>query len=186
MVVAAPFGGDLRTAGSDPRCAHHRGHHALRRNPGRCPVAKAPFLDVVGEAGFVPEGDEIPANELDSFEAIIAKGKIAILTKISREQYKQTGVRITTARVAAGAADVPAATRSHLPRNFVAARRSQVTARRLLRRCPCRGTVRISTSSRRRRPPDSRSRSRTRSRKRRTAAANPAPSARKPPSTGPR
>lgn len=59
---------------------------------GDAPVAKAPYIDV-GEAGFMPEGDEIPENELDSFEAVIATGKIAILTKISREQYKQTGGR---------------------------------------------------------------------------------------------
>lgn len=42
---------------------------------------------------FVPEGDEIPENELDSNEVEIATGKVAILTCVSREQYHQTGVR---------------------------------------------------------------------------------------------
>jgi HK97 family phage major capsid protein len=55
------------------------------------PTVRAPFLDV-GVAGFVPEGDEIPDNELDSREVVIATGKVAILTSVSREQYSQTGV----------------------------------------------------------------------------------------------
>ncbi len=55
------------------------------------PVVKAPFI-MVDEAGFVPEGDEIEEADIDSREVEIATGKIAILTVVSREQYRQTGV----------------------------------------------------------------------------------------------
>jgi hypothetical protein len=55
------------------------------------PIVRAPFIEV-GEAGFVPEGDEIPDAGVDSREAIIATGKVAILTEVSREQYRQDGV----------------------------------------------------------------------------------------------
>jgi HK97 family phage major capsid protein len=52
---------------------------------------RAPFIEV-GEAGFVPEGDEIPDAGVDSREAIIATGKISLLVEVSREQHRQTGV----------------------------------------------------------------------------------------------
>ncbi|MGA5543507.1 phage major capsid protein [Mycobacterium sp. NPDC051198] len=58
---------------------------------GDQPVVRAPFLQV-GEAGFVPEGDEIPDGGVDSREAIIASGKVATIAEVSREQYKQDGV----------------------------------------------------------------------------------------------
>ncbi|MED5814487.1 phage major capsid protein [Mycolicibacterium sp. 050232] len=58
---------------------------------GDQPIVRAPFL-TVGEAGFVPEGDEIPDGGVDSREAIIATGKVATIAEVSREQYKQTAM----------------------------------------------------------------------------------------------
>jgi hypothetical protein len=55
------------------------------------PVVRAPFIDP-GEAGFTPEGEEIDESEIDSSEITISTGKVTILTCVSREQYRQTGV----------------------------------------------------------------------------------------------
>jgi HK97 family phage major capsid protein len=55
------------------------------------PLVKAPFL-IVAEPGFVSEGEEIEDEGLDSREVDIATGKLAILTEVSREQYRQEGV----------------------------------------------------------------------------------------------
>jgi HK97 family phage major capsid protein len=54
-------------------------------------LVRAPFIDP-GGAGFTPEGEEIDENEIDSSEITISTGKVTILTCVSREQYRQTGV----------------------------------------------------------------------------------------------
>jgi HK97 family phage major capsid protein len=56
------------------------------------PLVKAPFILLPDEPAFVPEGEEIEEADIDSREVEIGTGKIAILTVVSREQYRQTGV----------------------------------------------------------------------------------------------
>jgi HK97 family phage major capsid protein len=68
-----------------------RGTTKVAQIEGDEPVVRAPFI-MVGEAGFVPEGDEIPDAGVDSREAIIATGKVSLLVEVSREQYRQDGV----------------------------------------------------------------------------------------------
>jgi hypothetical protein len=40
-----------------------------------------------GDFGFVPASDDIDEDDRDSSEVVIHTGKVAVLTKISREQY---------------------------------------------------------------------------------------------------
>ena len=55
------------------------------------PVVKCPYIEVE-EPGFVPEGDEIPVNPIDSREGVIATGALATLTVVSVDQYRHNGV----------------------------------------------------------------------------------------------
>jgi len=58
---------------------------------GDAPVVKVPFIDV-DDVDFVPEGDEIPTSPIDSREAIIATGALAVITVTSVDQFRQAGV----------------------------------------------------------------------------------------------
>ena len=51
------------------------------------PAVRVPFVDFDDDAGFVPEGDQITEADPDSTEVVIHTGKVAVLAKISREQY---------------------------------------------------------------------------------------------------
>ena len=44
-------------------------------------------MDCDDDAGFIDEGEEITEAEPDSTEVVIHTGKVAVLAKISREQY---------------------------------------------------------------------------------------------------
>jgi HK97 family phage major capsid protein len=58
---------------------------------GDAPVVKCPFIDV-DDVEFVPEGAEIHTAPIDSREAIIATGALAVITVVSVDQYRQDGV----------------------------------------------------------------------------------------------
>ena len=58
---------------------------------GDAPVLPCPFIDV-DNVDFIPEGDEIPTAPIDSREAIIATGALAVITVVSVDQYRQDGV----------------------------------------------------------------------------------------------
>ena len=51
------------------------------------PAVRVPFVDVDDDAGFVAEGDDIDEAATDSSEVVINTGKVAVLVKVSREQY---------------------------------------------------------------------------------------------------
>ena len=52
---------------------------------GDAPVVRAPFIDV-DAVDFIPEGDKIPAAPIDSREAVIATGALAVITDDFRHQ----------------------------------------------------------------------------------------------------
>jgi HK97 family phage major capsid protein len=58
---------------------------------GDAPVVRCPFIDV-DNVEFVPEGAEIGVAPIDSKEAVIATGALAVVTVVSVDQYQQTGV----------------------------------------------------------------------------------------------
>ena len=51
------------------------------------PAVRVPYADCDDDAGFIDEGEEITEAEPDSTEVVIHTGKVAVLAKISREQY---------------------------------------------------------------------------------------------------
>ncbi len=52
------------------------------------PAVRVPFVEIPdGDVGFVPEGDDIDEADPDSSEVVIHTGKVAVLAKISGEQY---------------------------------------------------------------------------------------------------
>lgn len=51
------------------------------------PAVRVPYVDCDGDAAFTPEGTDITEAEPDSTEVVIYTGKIAVLAKISREQW---------------------------------------------------------------------------------------------------
>jgi HK97 family phage major capsid protein len=60
---------------------------------GDQPVVRCPFVDIDrDDIDFVPEGDEIDTTEVDSREAIIATGALAVITVVSVDQHGQPGV----------------------------------------------------------------------------------------------
>lgn len=59
---------------------------------GDRPVVLVPYIDVEDDAGFVPEGTAIPEADPDTTTVAIATGKIAVLGKISREEYEQDNI----------------------------------------------------------------------------------------------
>ena len=52
------------------------------------PAVRVPFVNVDDDAGFVPEGTNIPEADPDTSETLIYTGKVAVLAKISAEQYR--------------------------------------------------------------------------------------------------
>lgn len=58
---------------------------------GDAPVVRCPFIDV-DNVDFVPEGSEIGVAPVDSREAVIATGALAVVTVVSVDQYRQNGV----------------------------------------------------------------------------------------------
>ncbi len=52
------------------------------------PAVRVPFVEIdEADVGFVPDGDDIDEVEPDSSEVLIHTGKVAVLTRISREQW---------------------------------------------------------------------------------------------------
>lgn len=55
-------------------------------------VVTVPHIDVDDDAGFVPQGDDIPLADPDTGSIDIVTGKVAVLGKVSRESYVQDGI----------------------------------------------------------------------------------------------
>lgn len=55
------------------------------------PAVRVPFLNFDDDATFVAEGTPITEADPDASEVVIATGKVAVLAKVSREQYEQDG-----------------------------------------------------------------------------------------------
>lgn len=53
------------------------------------PAVRVPFIDMDDDAAFVPEGEDIDEADPDHSEVVVHTGKVAVLAKISREQYFQ-------------------------------------------------------------------------------------------------
>lgn len=51
------------------------------------PAVRVPYVNMDDDAAFTPEGTDITEAEPDSSEVVIHTGKVAVLAKISREQY---------------------------------------------------------------------------------------------------
>src|SRR5262245_23152877 len=58
---------------------------------GDQPVVRVPFVDIEG-VDFFPEGAEIDTVPIDSREAVIATGALAVITLVSVDQHAQPGV----------------------------------------------------------------------------------------------
>lgn len=54
---------------------------------GDQPAVRVPFISTDDDAGFTAEGSEITEAQPDSSETVIHTGKVAVLAKVSREQY---------------------------------------------------------------------------------------------------
>lgn len=57
---------------------------------GDAPSVRVPFVSFDADAAFTPEGTQITEADPDSSEVVIHTGKVAVLARVSREQY-QTG-----------------------------------------------------------------------------------------------
>jgi HK97 family phage major capsid protein len=53
------------------------------------PAVRVPYIDTDGDAGFTPEGTTITEADPDHSEVVIHTGKVAVLARVSREQYFQ-------------------------------------------------------------------------------------------------
>lgn len=54
------------------------------------PAVRVPFVEIPSaDVGFLPEGDDIDEASPDSPEVLTHTGEIAVLVKVSREQYGQ-------------------------------------------------------------------------------------------------
>lgn len=56
------------------------------------PVVRVPFVSEDVDAEFVPEGQDIDLDQPDLDQLVVPTGKVAVLTKVSREAYSHEGI----------------------------------------------------------------------------------------------